>query len=96
MPQLACGRMKRAFAVLGLLGLLVACAPIDADSSKPASSKPASNAAEAVQPHGPVIMYGDSLLEEAMRIAEARGIEHLVAMLLHLQNEFPLETAAIE
>jgi hypothetical protein len=57
--------MKRAVAVVGLLGVLVACAPIDADSSRPASSKPASNAAEAVQPQGPVIMYGDSLLEEA-------------------------------
>ena len=64
MPPVACAQMRRAFAVLGLL-VLAACAPIDAESSKPASSKPAADAAAPVQPRGPVIMYGDSLLEEA-------------------------------
>jgi hypothetical protein len=55
--------MKRALAVFGLL-VLAACAPIDAESSKQAS-RPASNPAAAIQPHGQVLMYGDSLLEEA-------------------------------
>jgi hypothetical protein len=55
--------MTRALAVLGLLAL-AACAPLDAESSKPAS-RPASNPAPPIQPQGPVLMYGDSLLEEA-------------------------------
>jgi hypothetical protein len=52
--------MRRILAVVGLLGALAACGRFDASSSSSSSnSEPAENR------QGPVLMYGDSLLEEA-------------------------------
>lgn len=49
--------MRRIFAVLGILGALTACAPFNMFSSTSSTPTP--------RRQGPVLMYGDSLLEEA-------------------------------
>lgn len=52
--------MKRALAALAVFGVLVACGQADSSSSPSSSSS-----ADRARRHGPVLMYGDSLLESA-------------------------------
>jgi hypothetical protein len=55
--------MRPTLLALGLLGALAACSPISADNA--GSPESATDPAVPIQPQGAVIMYGDSLLEEA-------------------------------